>query len=237
MSTLVTRPRVSPALPASSGPSSVVLGEQRITIRGLSWDLYDRLSDAIGEGQHVHLAYDGKDLEIMTTGYVHEDFKELLGRLVNAVTVELDIPCRGGGQTTWKRTEVARGLEADLCYYFEPGKLAVVAAAVARKSKDIADYPNPDLGIEIDLSPSQVDRPGIYRALQVAEVWRFDGESMVIEQLGPEGKYVVAELSRFLPIRAQEVAHSVTGEDATDTTAWERRLRAWIRTELMPRKA
>jgi Uma2 family endonuclease len=164
MSALATQPHLSPPLPASPSSSVVVPDEHRITIRGLSWDLYDRLSDEIGEGQPVHLTYDGMDLEIMTTGYLHEEFKELLGRLINAVTVELDIPCGGGGQTTWKRPEVARGLEADLCYHFEPGKLAAVGEAVARKSRDIADYPNPDLAIESDLSPSQVDRPGIYLA-------------------------------------------------------------------------
>jgi hypothetical protein len=54
-----------------------VPGDQRITIHGISWELYDRLSTAIGEGQHIRLAYDGKDLEIMTMGRVHEDFKEL----------------------------------------------------------------------------------------------------------------------------------------------------------------
>jgi Uma2 family endonuclease len=237
MSALATQPHLSPPLPASPSSSVVVPDEHRITIRGLSWDLYDRLSDEIGEGQPVHLTYDGRDLEIMTTGYLHEEFKELLGRLINAVTVELDIPCGGGGQTTWKRPEVARGLEADLCYHFEPGKLAAVGEAVPRKSRDIADYPNPDLAIESDLSPSQVDRPGIYLALHIVEAWRFDGESLAIEQLGPEGTYVVAESSRFLPIRATEIVRWVTAEETTDKTAWERRLRAWIRAELAPRRA
>ena len=37
--------------------------------------LHDRLDDAISAGQHIRLAYDGKDLEIMTTGRMHEDFK------------------------------------------------------------------------------------------------------------------------------------------------------------------
>ena len=41
---------------------------------------------------------------------------------------------------------------------------------------DIADYPNPDLAIEIDISPPEVDREGIYKSLKVAEIWRFDGE-------------------------------------------------------------
>jgi hypothetical protein len=40
-------------------PYPDIPAEQRIAIRDIAWDLYDRLSDAIGEGQNVHLAYDG----------------------------------------------------------------------------------------------------------------------------------------------------------------------------------
>ena len=46
----------------------------------------------------------------------------------------------------------------------------MIAEAVARMSEDVADYPNPDLGVEVDVSPSKIDRPGIYAALGVAEV-------------------------------------------------------------------
>jgi len=47
--------------------------------------------------------------------------------------------------------------------YFTLTSSAAVEAAFARKSMDIADYPNPDLAIEIDLSgPRSTDRaPGI----------------------------------------------------------------------------
>ncbi len=208
---------------------------QRIVIRGLNWDLYDRLSDAIGEKQHVFLAYDGQDLEIMTKGRLHEDFKELFSRLVNAATFELRIRCRGAGETTWKRPEIERGIEADLCYYFDPEKRAVDAESRARKSVQVADYPNPDLAIEIDICPSGIDRASIYAALKVAEVWRFDGESIVIEQLGPDGKYDPVESSRFLPIRAGEVFRWVAEEDSNDEVAWELRLREWVRANLAPR--
>jgi Uma2 family endonuclease len=165
----------NPAVP------SPLLGDQRITLRGLPWGLYDRLSDAIGENQHVYLAYDGKDLELMTTGPLHQDFKELLGAFVREVALGLGLNFRGLGQTTWKRESVGRGLEADHSYYFDADKLAAEARARARQSNDVSDYPNPDLAIEIDISPSQIDRPGIYGALKIPEVWRFEGRSLSIE--------------------------------------------------------
>jgi Uma2 family endonuclease len=204
-------------------------------IRDVSWELYDLLSDAIDEKQHVYLAYDGKDLEIMTKGLIHEGYREFLGRFVHALTFELRIRSRGAGETTWKRPEIARGLESDLCYFFTPEKLVVVLEGWTRKSKDIADYPNPDLAVEIDISQSEVDRPAIYAALKVPEVWRFEEESMVIEHLQPDGTYAPAESSRFLPVRAEEVYRWVAVEDTRDELAWEQRLREWIRAELPQR--
>jgi len=237
MSAIAALPQPAPTTPLPRATAGVTPGEQRILIRGLSWDLYDRLSDEIGEGQHVRLAFDGQDLEITSPGYMHEDSRDLLSRLVNAVTVELHIPCRGGGQTTWKRPELERGLEADQCYHFTPEKLATIAEALARKSNDVADYPNPELAIEVDISPPQLDRAGIYAALQIAEVWRFDGESLAIMKLKPDGQYTGVESSQFLPIRADEILRWVVHEKSADISAWERRLRAWIRDDLAGRVA
>jgi Uma2 family endonuclease len=235
MSTITAPPPVATTR-LSFPKDQVVPGEQRIVIRDVNWHVYETLVDSIGEGQHVRLAYDGKDLEIMTTGYMHEDYKILFGRLMYAVTVELDISCIDAGQTTWKRPHMERGLEADHCYFFDPEKMAAVEASRALKSNNVDDYPDPDLAIEIDLSRAQIDRPGIYAALKVFEVWRFDGETLVIEQLQPDGSYVQTQTSRYVPIRPDEIVSWVNAEDAGKQTAWERRLRAWIRAELAPRQ-
>jgi Uma2 family endonuclease len=235
MSTITSRPPTArPSAPAPQLRADLAV-DQRIVIRDIPWDIYDRLSDAIGEGQHIHLAYDGRDLEIMSTGREHEDFKDLLGRFVNAVTDDLHILSRAVGETTWKRAEIERGLEADLSYYFVLEKLAQDREARKRRSRNIADYPNPDLAVEIDISPFQIDRPGIYQALRVAEIWRFDGSSVSIEQLGPDGTYVAAERSMFLPILASEIVRWIIEEDTDDLPAWRERLRAWVLAELAPR--
>jgi Uma2 family endonuclease len=220
--------------PRSAIPRALAT-DQRIVFGNVNWELYDRLSDEIGENQHVYLAFDGKDLEVMTKGREHEDFKEFLCRFVNALTFELKIRCRGAGETTWKRPEIMRGLEADLCYYFDDKKLIADAQARARRSKDIADYPNPDMTIEIDLSASQIDRPSIYAALGVYEIWYFDGESLRIEQLLEDGTYARAASSRSLPVRAEEVLRWLIQEDTNDELAWESRLREWVRAELTSR--
>ena len=212
--------------------------DRRVVIRGVDWAFYEHLVDSIPEGCHIHVDYDGKDLELMSPiSPFHDEVKTLLGQFVEAVAQELGIPYKGLGQTTWKRFEVARGLESDECYYFKPEKLAAADAAKARRSKDVADYPNPDLSIEVDISPSRIDRPGIYAALVVAEVWRFDHEQgrIVIERLGDDSTYHPVEASWFLPVRAEEIRRWVGDEDSGDHSNWARRLQAWARAELAPR--
>src|SRR5271157_2430338 len=211
--------------------------DQRVVIPDVDWAFYEQLVDSIPEGANIHVDFDGKDLEIMSLSPLHDGEKKLFGQLVEAVAQELEVPYKGFGQTTWKRPEVRLGLEADECYYFEPEKIAAATAAKARRSKKVADYPNPDLGIEVDISPSRIDRPGIYAALKVSEVWRFEGEigQVIIERLGEDGSFHAVEGSMFLPIRAEEVRRWVVEEDSSDESAWARRLRAWARAELAPR--
>jgi Uma2 family endonuclease len=225
---------VTSTIPPSAGPDNLQ-GETRIAIRDVPWTLYRNLVDSLPENSGIRTAYDGEDLEIMTKGRRHENYSSLFGRLVDVVTEELAIPCSANRETTWKRDEVERGLEADHCYYFRAEKLAAAAASKALGSNNVADYPNPDMAIEIDISASLVDRPGIYAALRVSEVWRFDGDSLLIERLGPEGRYTPVEASGWLPIRADEVVRWLTEEPSTDESAWARRLRNWVRAELSAR--
>ena len=226
MSTIANRPRPGTA---PREPASVItdFGDQRIVIRGVDRDLYNRLDEAIGEGQHIRLAYDGKDLELTTTGELHEYYKILLDKFVNTVTSTLGIDHVGSGEKTWKTEETDRGLQADLSYYFVPAKMRMSRDARKRKSMDPADYPSsPDLAIEIDASRPRVDRPSIYAALRAEEVWRFDGAEVTIEQLQPDGTYAPAQSSRFLPVRRRgDRAAWILDDDATLGLVWARRLR------------
>jgi Uma2 family endonuclease len=205
------------------------VSERRVVFRGVDWAFYETLVDSIPEGSNIHVDYDGRDLEVMSISRKHELAKRMMGRVAETTAEELDIPYRPAGQTTWKRPAIARGLEADECYYFLAEKLDADAAALDRDSTDIADYPNPDLAIEVDISRPQVDRPGIYAALRVAEVWRLEGDRVIIERLTPTGTYEPVEASGFLPLRADEIRRWVLEEDWRDLPSWVRRLRAEIR--------
>jgi Uma2 family endonuclease len=204
--------------------------------RGVDWDCYERFLDLVGDRPGFRMAFDGRDLEIMVTGPLHEDIAEFAGRLIELITEELVIPARSMARTIWKRIAVARGLEADQSYYFSPQKLAQAAAARRRNSNDVEDYPNPDLAIEINISTPDVDRQGIYKALRVSEVWRFNDTGVTIERLDDSEAFVAVDSSGYLPIRSEEIARWVFQEETSDLTAWKRRLRDWIRDELMGRR-
>jgi Uma2 family endonuclease len=208
---------------------TTVPGEERGVMRDVSWEFYDRISEAIGEQSHIRVAYDGKDMEIMTKGPVHEDFRYLITDFLSIVSTACGIRSRKLGETTWKRPEIERGLEADQCVVFDPDKLAAVKKALEGKSNDLAQYPNPDLAVEIDISRSQVDRPDIYAKLKVFEIWRFDGALVVFEQLQSDGKYAAVERSRWLPVRPEDVRRWLIEEDSSDDVEWRRKLTEWAK--------
>jgi Uma2 family endonuclease len=244
MSTATTDPTTAVPSPLEfSGPVTKVptleeierltaIPERRVVYRGVDWSFYEQLVDSIPESSAIHVDYDGKDLEVMAKGREHDKSKRRLGRIVDIVAEEYGILFEGNGEATWKRPGVGRGLEADESFYFQPEKLAAAAEADSRHSKDIADYPNPDLAIEVDISHPQVDRPGIYAALKVTEVWRFDGEQVVIERLTAEGTYAAVDASGFLPVRAEDVRRWLVDGYSLGESTWAQRLRAEIRSRM-----
>ena len=226
MSTTEVQKPLSPFLLDSFPPDT------RVVVAGVTWDDYEGLVEALGESGNYRVAFDGKDIEMMTLGPFHERQKAGLELFITIVAGELKIRRQPMGSATWRRKTLERAIESDLCYYFDPAKLA--RAKAAAHSDDIDDYPNPDLAVEVDISPPKIDRPGIYAALQVQEVWRARNRSVSIDQLDPDGRYVPALRSRFLPVRPEDVTRWVFNEDANDLVIWEERLRDWVRSELVP---
>ena len=111
--------------------------DERVVIPSVDWAFYEQLVDSIPEGANIHVDYDGKDRRDHVPQPAPRWSEEtLLGRFVELTAEELEIPCTGLGQTTWKRPEVTRGLEADECYYFVPEKLVTAAEAMMRMSVD-----------------------------------------------------------------------------------------------------
>ena len=76
--------------------------QARLVVPDVSWRVYETWVDSLPEPTPVRMAYDGRDLEIMTKGPDHEDYRQLLGHLVVEIARSLKRPLKGLGETTWK---------------------------------------------------------------------------------------------------------------------------------------
>jgi Uma2 family endonuclease len=199
-------------------------------LRDIDWNGYRSIAESVGES-HVRLTYDRGNLEFMTLSHGHERWSGLLGRLIEALTEELDVACQSGGSTTLDREDLERGLEPDRCYYLEH------EAAVRDKDQiDLAVDPPPDLAIEVDISRSSLSRMNIYAALGVPEVWRFDGETLRVYRLADQGRYVASEQSPHFPmLPLAEVQAFLLRRNTMDETRLVKSFRAWVRELLAQR--
>lgn len=204
--------------------------DRRFLLSGVSWKTYEALLAEVGEQPSIRLTYDDGELEFMSPGGRHERYKHRFSRLIADLTEKLDIPIDGCGSTTLRRGDVNKGLEPDEAFYIqnEPrvrGKLEM----------DLDVDPPPDLAIEIDITSSSVNRERIYAALGIPEIWRFDGETLRIFRLRPDGAYELTEVSPsfpFLPIK--EFEEFIDPRPGEDQTSWSKRFRAWVRERVLP---
>jgi Uma2 family endonuclease len=70
----------------------------------------------------------------------HEDPKRVIGRMIETLTLELNLPMKSLGSTTFRRKDKAKGLEPDECYYFREEK-----KMRGRKRLDMRKDPPPEL--------------------------------------------------------------------------------------------
>jgi Uma2 family endonuclease len=197
--------------------------EQRLLLSLVSWEKYEQMA-AWFEGRHLRLTYDRGELEIMTVSHPHELGKHLIGRLLEALTEELSIDIHGGGSMTFKREDLDRGLEPDECYWIER-ELQMRSVRDYDAEKD----PPPDLVVEVEVSRSVLDRMGIYAAMKVPEVWRWDGENLSFWLL-KRGKHVASPVSRSFPmLSASEIVRFMRMQGTMSETRLVQAFRKWIR--------
>lgn len=206
-------------------------GERRIVLSGIRWELYEQLRDN-EENWHIRMAYDSGKLELMSPSPDHARIKRLIGRMIEAFTEEMNVPCQSLSDATWKRSELAKGLEADECYYILNHQ-----RICHRRRVDLSVDPPPDLAIEAEISRGIVPRLRIYAALGVPEIWRWRKKRLTAYSLTQDGKYLEREYSLNLPtLRVKDLAQFIDFEMAADETAWIRKFRAWVRERFVEEK-
>jgi Uma2 family endonuclease len=123
----------------------------------------------------------------------HENYSIAIDRLILAFCEESDITLEAFGRTTWRVESLAKGVEADACYYVQNAH-----RVIGKRSINLASDPPPDFVIEVDLTTEARHKFPIYAALGIAEVWRYDGETIQLYQLR-NGDYVAINASEVLP--------------------------------------
>src|SRR5262245_8790303 len=83
----------SPAIPTLEDLERLAPEERRV-FRGVDWEFYERLHDVVGKRRWFRIAYDGRDLEIMPVGPVHEEGAWFGASLIEVIAEELEIPWR-----------------------------------------------------------------------------------------------------------------------------------------------
>jgi len=153
--------------------------EQRVILRNISWETYERLLEERGDSRVPRLAYDRGELEIMSPSSEHESVGYFVSLLVAVLAEEMGVNAYGVGSTTYKRGDLGRGFEPDASFY-----IANEEPVRGKPRIDLAVDPPPDLVIEIDITSPSLDKFPIYARLGVHEVWRYDGNRFEILSLG-----------------------------------------------------
>lgn len=198
------------------------LPEQKIILRGVSWETYERLLAEHEEQSGIRFTYDCGMLEIMALSARHEEPNRTLALVVDVLAEEFDLDIRRFGSMTLKRPDLYKGFEPDSCFYIQASN------AISGKSEiDLMTDPPPDLVIEVDITSPSLDKLPLYTAIGVPEIWRYDGEHVTILALQGE-RYVPAAQSAALPPLSSEVVTQFLHDSLhMRSTVWLRQLRAW----------
>ena len=202
--------------------------EQRTVLHNISWQTFETLLRETGEDRGSRFAYDCGTLEIMTPLYEHENPKIQFDRFIVALAEELEIEIKSAGSTTLKRKLAKRGIEPDNCYYIQNEP-----AVRGRQELDLETDPPPDLAIEIDITSSSVNKFGIYSALGVPELWRYNGRLLKFYQLA-EGQYVECEFSSAFPlVSVAEMSRFIEQSKTIREIALLKSFRGWVKEKIV----
>jgi Uma2 family endonuclease len=204
-------------------------GEHRIVIREVGWQGYQSLLKMVGD-QPVRLTYDRGDVELMSPLHKHERRRSLFGQMVRILAAEFNVPVMPMGSATWDREDLEKALEADESFYL--GDLQRIRDP---DEIDLEIDPPPDLAIEIEITRSALDRLGIYGALRVPEIWRFNGRHLKVLLLQDDGSYRQSASSAAFPdVPMAQIERFGTMEGLRDENEWARNFREWVRAEVLP---
>jgi Uma2 family endonuclease len=198
--------------------------EQRIVLDNITWDVYEQLLATNQDRSVPRFTYDRGRLEIMSPSAQREELRHMVALFVEVIAEEMNINVRGLGSTTFRREDLQRGFEPDVCFYVQN------ATRMRGKAElDLTIDPPPDVVIEVDLTNPSLAKFPIFAQLGVPEVWRYDGRQWQIFQLVGQ-EYVQQVQSIALPgLTAGVLTNMMDESRSLERLLWLRRVRTWIR--------
>ena len=199
---------------------------QCLILREISWAEFEAILEELGEHRGARVAYYQGVLEIRMPLPEHEKAKIIIGEFVKILLDELEIDWEPYGSTTFKRQEMAAGLEPDDCFYIQNA-----ARMIGKNRLNLLVDPPPDLAIEIDVtSKTQLSA---YVALGVPELWCYADSQLQIFLLR-EGEYVQVKNSPTfgdLPV-IEGILQFLKLSEIEGASAARRAFRQWLRSLL-----
>ncbi len=200
------------------------LKEQRMALGHVSWETYERLLADYLDSSSPRFTYDRGTLEIMSPSREHAKLEEVIAAVADVIAEEWQVEFERLGSTTFRRSDLERGLEPDSCFYIQN-----VEKIRGNREIDLPVDPPPDLVIEVEITSPLLDKVQIYVQLGVPEIWQYDGDRLNILRLAGE-HYESSSQSGVLPPLSQSVLADFIEQSKTLTTlAWRRMVRSWAR--------
>jgi Uma2 family endonuclease len=196
--------------PATEFQQSIV-GEQRVTLHGVSWEAYLQILNALPQTRNSRLTYDDGVLEITMPLEDHEFSGRLIECFVRTIVEVLGMRIKTMGSTTMNYPFLKKGAEPDNAYYIQNQPL------VKGRNVDFTQDPPPDLVVEVDITHTDIQKNQFYARIGVPEFWRFNGKVWRIYQL-QEGVYVEVEESPTFPQVPKKFLYSFLAQAREDET-------------------
>jgi Uma2 family endonuclease len=201
------------------------MSEKNILLTDVSWTTYESIGESLAHRRGVRLSYDAGNLEIMTTSTRREIYKKQLGLFIEIMAEELTRPFATAGSMTFNRKDLGKGIEPDDCFWFQH-ELKMRCKLTWVPLLD----PAPDLVLEIDVSPSILNRPAICGALGIGEIWFYNGEALRVLRLQADGTYLKVDKSQIFPeVPIEQILAFLEATETKDLLTVIGEFQNWIR--------
>jgi len=200
------------------------LAEQRVILRNVSWETYERLLSEREESRTPRFFYDRRVMEVVSPPMGHEALSRAVALVVAVFAEEVGVDVYAAGSTTFKREDLERGFEPDECFYVQnEGRMRGKAGV------DLSTDPPPDLVVEVDITSPSLDKLPIYAQLGVPEIWRHDGKGLAFLGLERGGYTEIPTSTALPPLNAKIVSRFVEESAFLGSATWLREVREWAR--------